>query len=104
MPQACADDHLQALIARVAAGDVPLDEHRREAWAQLLVECLSQRPIDEALFLAAAAPDWQNPLKGLDYKMEGGLLVFSAWYHLRRGYCCGNGCRHCPYPPELKAG
>jgi len=26
-----------------------------------------------------------------------GLMVFTAKYHLRRGYCCGNGCRHCPY-------
>jgi hypothetical protein len=26
-----------------------------------------------------------------------GRLVFRAAYHLRRGYCCENGCRHCPY-------
>jgi hypothetical protein len=24
--------------------------------------------------------------------------VFTAQHHLKRGYCCGNGCRHCPYP------
>ena len=33
-----------------------------------------------------------------DFHFEGGLMVFTAAYHLRRGYCCGNGCRHCPYP------
>jgi hypothetical protein len=27
-------------------------------------------------------------------------VVFTAAYHLRRGYCCGNGCRHCPYGHE----
>ncbi|HEX6914143.1 MAG TPA: DUF5522 domain-containing protein [Chitinophagaceae bacterium] len=27
----------------------------------------------------------------------GGLVVFSAEYLLSRGYCCGNGCRNCPY-------
>jgi Family of unknown function (DUF5522) len=32
-----------------------------------------------------------------DYYLEGATLVFTATYHLRRGYCCGNGCRHCPY-------
>jgi 2-iminoacetate synthase ThiH len=32
-----------------------------------------------------------------DYYVEGGLVVFTANYHLRRGYCCENGCRHCPY-------
>jgi hypothetical protein len=32
------------------------------------------------------------------YFDAGGLLVFTAEYHLRRGFCCGSGCRHCPYP------
>ena len=38
-----------------------------------------------------------------DYYLERGLMVFTARYHLRRGYCCEQGCRHCPYPEELKA-
>jgi hypothetical protein len=24
-------------------------------------------------------------------------VVFTARYHLKRGTCCSNGCRHCPY-------
>lgn len=33
-----------------------------------------------------------------DYYMnEMGWMVFTAQYHLRRGYCCHNGCRHCPF-------
>ncbi|MCG9881787.1 MAG: DUF5522 domain-containing protein [Bacteroidia bacterium] len=24
-------------------------------------------------------------------------MVFTEAFHLQRGYCCGNGCRHCPY-------
>lgn len=32
-----------------------------------------------------------------DYYWENGLLVFTEAYHLKRGYCCKNGCRHCPY-------
>jgi hypothetical protein len=32
-----------------------------------------------------------------DFYMEGGCMVFTTAYHLRRGYCCGNRCRHCPY-------
>ncbi|MBA3442570.1 MAG: hypothetical protein H0T92_22160 [Pyrinomonadaceae bacterium] len=24
-------------------------------------------------------------------------MVFTARYHLARGYCCGSCCRHCPY-------
>jgi hypothetical protein len=32
-----------------------------------------------------------------DFYFDGGLMVFTAAYHLRRGYCCGSSCRHCPY-------
>jgi hypothetical protein len=36
--------------------------------------------------------------EGEDYYLnEQGLMVFTARYHLKRGYCCQNGCRHCPY-------
>lgn len=41
-------------------------------------------------------------VEGLDYYLEGGLLVFTSHYLNRRGYCCANGCRHCPYQEETK--
>ena len=31
------------------------------------------------------------------YYTPEGYIVFTAAYHLKRGYCCKNGCRHCPY-------
>jgi len=34
---------------------------------------------------------------GDSYLDEHGQIVFTAAYHLKRGYCCGNGCRHCPF-------
>jgi hypothetical protein len=41
-------------------------------------------------------------VEGQDYYIENGFYVFTAQYHQKRGYCCGNGCRHCPYPKETK--
>ena len=35
--------------------------------------------------------------EGEDYYLEGGAMVFTAAYHLKRGYCCESACRHCPY-------
>jgi hypothetical protein len=32
-----------------------------------------------------------------DYYIENGFYVFTRSYHLKRGTCCGNACRHCPY-------
>ncbi len=38
------------------------------------------------------------PLQAGDfYNTPEGYLVFTAQYHRRRGFCCGNGCRHCPW-------
>ena len=39
--------------------------------------------------------------KGLtpqDYYLDAnGLLIYTACYLLKRGYCCRTGCRHCPW-------
>jgi hypothetical protein len=43
---------------------------------------------------AAATP---APLEPEDFYYENGLMVFTAAYHLKRGYCCNSGCRHCPF-------
>jgi hypothetical protein len=40
--------------------------------------------------------------EGVDYYFENGLMVLTAHFLLKRGYCCGNGCRHCPYSNEEK--
>ena len=36
--------------------------------------------------------------------MEGERVIFTALFHIERGQCCGNGCRHCPYEPKHKKG
>ena len=37
-----------------------------------------------------------------DFYLENSQVVFTATYLLRRGFCCSNGCRHCPYKKERK--
>jgi hypothetical protein len=36
-------------------------------------------------------------IEGRDYYIEKGKYVFTTYYLKARGYCCHNGCRHCPY-------
>ncbi len=31
------------------------------------------------------------------YTSPEGYIVFTEKYLLKRGYCCKNGCKHCPY-------
>jgi Family of unknown function (DUF5522) len=36
--------------------------------------------------------------EGVDfYYTPDGYMVFTEKYHLEKGFCCGNGCRHCPF-------
>ena len=34
------------------------------------------------------------------FYIEDGKHVFTKEFHLSRGYCCGNLCRHCVYDPK----
>jgi len=39
--------------------------------------------------VVSGAPAYNDPASG--------LVVLTVVSHLRRGTCCGSGCRHCPY-------
>ncbi len=41
-------------------------------------------------------------VEGVDYYFENGYMVLTAHFLLKRGYCCNNGCRHCPYETQSK--
>jgi hypothetical protein len=43
---------------------------------------------------AGSRPTYTDPITGYE--------VFTADYLRQRGYCCGSGCRHCPYPDAAK--
>jgi hypothetical protein len=55
-----------------------------------------------------AQPAKEVPVKsykeGIHYYMDGERVVFTALFHIQRGQCCGNGCRHCPYDLKHKKG
>ncbi|MEK9851750.1 MAG: DUF5522 domain-containing protein [Flavobacteriaceae bacterium] len=43
------------------------------------------------------------PLEADDFYLSPeGYKVFTAQYHLKRGYCCQSNCRHCPYGYDPK--
>ena len=35
--------------------------------------------------------------EGVDYTVDKGLLIFTAHFLEKRGYCCENRCKNCPY-------
>ena len=42
--------------------------------------------------------------ENIHYYKLGDRVVFTALFHIQRGSCCGNGCKHCPYDPKYKKG
>jgi len=53
-------------------------------------------PEDNSIF--GDNPFKKDLVEGVDfYYNEDGYKVFTEAYHLKRGYCCQNGCKHCPY-------
>ena len=45
-----------------------------------------------------------NLKMGKDFYLENGYRVMTESYLINRGYCCSNGCRHCPYWPKAQKG
>ncbi|CAM3408281.1 Bacteriocin-type signal sequence-containing protein [Flavobacterium longum] len=44
-------------------------------------------------------------IEGEDYYLTPeGFKVFTENFHLKRGYCCRSGCRHCPYGFDKNTG
>ena len=39
--------------------------------------------------------------EGVDYYIDegSGLMVLTPFFLLKRGYCCANKCKNCPYEP-----
>ena len=38
------------------------------------------------------------------YYMDGERIIFTEEFHIIRGHCCGNGCKHCPFEPKHTKG
>lgn len=49
-------------------------------------------------------PKTDQRLKVDTYSLADGRIVFTEAFHLKRGFCCGNGCRHCPFSPRAQKG
>lgn len=46
-----------------------------------------------------------SPVEGVDYVMSSqGYRIMTEFYLVKRGYCCSNGCKNCPYSPKAVKG
>jgi hypothetical protein len=92
---------------------LPLDSSSNSG-ACYCQRCLSKRVAAQLERLIASKPHTEVLAKAALYRTQSsakqGLLEYidyhpkseqlTAWYHLKRGYCCDNNCQHCPYPVD----
>jgi hypothetical protein len=62
--------------------------------------CICQSCVAE-FHRSTESADLRPKILPADFYFDGALMVFTAEYHRRRGYCCGSGCRHCPYQTKI---
>ena len=72
-----------------------------KAIGSLLTERLAGLPVAEALQLARQHSPAARLIEHIDYTREQGFFVYSRWFLLKRGTCCGHGCRNCPYSASV---
>lgn len=62
-----------------------------------IIEFIKISSQQEAIAAAHKYRGDDNLIQGIDYLNENNKIVFTKWYHLKRGSCCGNACKNCPY-------
>lgn len=90
-------------ISNCQCSTVKISERTQQFLEESNFDCLCKNCLIElneklASLTHCTFPNNSGELKqNFHYYIEKGLWVFTENYHLLRGYCCRNGCRHCPY-------
>ncbi|HRP55804.1 cysteine-rich CWC family protein [Agriterribacter sp.] len=90
-------------IANCQCNTIELSEATQDFLLRTSFDCLCKSCLEKLNRDIKTAKGYQFPvqkemlIEGLHYYKENDNLVFTALYHILRGYCCQSGCRHCAY-------
>lgn len=101
----CNVDNINACWCNQLPAILPLDDSTTSclckectlAKIKLFLTTLYEQPLKEQLIFAKRFHSNANLIENLDYEMQNGYMVFSRWFFLKRGKCCKNNCKNCPY-------
>jgi hypothetical protein len=94
--------HIQD-IEKCACSTIELTPETRKFLTKTYFDCLCNHCLETIHKKVAAANAHSFPteksefIEGVHFYKEGNMWVFTELYHLLKGSCCGNGCRHCVY-------
>jgi hypothetical protein len=68
-----------------------------QAIQEKLINLINTSSQQELIAIAHQYRTDKKLIVGIDYLIEDNNWIFTQWYHLKRGSCCGNNCKNCPY-------
>ncbi|MBL7789997.1 MAG: cysteine-rich CWC family protein [Chitinophagales bacterium] len=101
--QRCSSDFtcLTNDIAHCACSSIQLSSETKTYLAKTKYNCLCNNCLKEfnQILKEISQESVSNSvmIEGLDYYYEGPYKVMTEYFHIKRGFCCGSGCRHCAY-------
>jgi len=85
-------------IANCDCAKIVLNEETTRFLAKTNYDCLCNTCLEHLQDLVKLTNEIpQKMIPKIHYYIENGNYVFTEFYHIQRGYCCGSGCRHCGY-------
>lgn len=90
-------------IGDCSCSTIELSPQTRKFLTKTYFDCLCNNCLEELNHKITRAEDFSFPVKkeefidGVHYYRQGNMWVFTELYHILKGSCCGNGCRHCAY-------
>jgi hypothetical protein len=91
-------------ISNCSCDSIQLSEASKIYLAKTAYDCLCT-PCLMAINALLAQTELHHDLSKLeetrDFYLEKGLMVFTEYYHIKKGTCCKNNCRHCAYGFQL---
>lgn len=94
LPIHCQADNISACDCY----QVTISEDTVDYLKETKYNCLCNNCLEEVdILVQKAHASSAKMTEGVHYYIENGNLVFTELNHIKRGYCCGSGCRHCAY-------
>lgn len=90
-------------ITNCQCNSIVISEAGNDFLKKTKYDCLCKNCLSDINQLTEMAKNQVFPMhsgdleEGLHFYMENGFFVFTEFFHLLRGNCCGSSCRHCAY-------
>lgn len=90
-------------VSNCQCSELTISKEAYELISKTHQDCLCKACLEQLNYMVKTGANKPFPnqkdmfIENVHYYLENGNWVFTEFYHLQRGECCQNNCRHCPY-------